>query len=386
MYKYNLIVDNKSLIEFCNRLYDVSYITVDTEFVRERTYWPQLCLVQVAGPNEVQAIDPLAPGINLTPLYDLMANDRILKVFHSARQDIEIFFHHTGGNIPTPLFDTQVAAMVCGFNHTVSYETLVSQLINVKIDKSLRLTNWLARPLTDRQLNYALADVIHLRPVYEELKKRLDQNCRSNWLCDEMTKLTDPKTYLCIPDDAWLKLKSRSLNSRNLIILKEVTAWRERTAQEKNIPRQHVLRDEMIIRIANCIPNSIKEFERISCDFATKQILLKIVVCALNTPESTWPQPTKHNDLPSDLIIDLLKILLKLKCDQYDVAPVLIASSKDLEAIAIDGENAKVPALHDDWRRSIFGEDALCFKRGEIGITMNKNELQIINFKRLDNV
>ena len=225
-----LIADTESLAAFCARLKTAPYITVDTEFMREKTYWPQLCLVQVAGPEEAFAIDPLAPGIDLAPLFALMQDPAILKVFHAARQDVEIFTHLTGA-VPTPLFDTQVAAMVCGFGDSVSYETLATQLARARIDKSLRFTDWSARPLTDRQLQYALSDVTHLRPVYEKLQKRLNRDGRAAWLGEEMALLTDPATYRVEPEEAWRRLKPRTTSPRFLMVLKELAAWREREAQ-----------------------------------------------------------------------------------------------------------------------------------------------------------
>ncbi len=374
----SLIADTASLAAFCQRLQGVPYITVDTEFVREKTYWPQLCLVQVAGPNEAWAIDPLAPDMDLTPLYDLMADRSILKVFHAARQDVEIF-HHQAGAIPAPLFDTQVAAMVCGFGDSVSYETLAAQLAHVKIDKSLRFTDWALRPLSDRQLHYALSDVTHLRLAYEKLRKRLDRDGRSDWLGEEMAVLTDPKTYCVEPGESWRRLKPRSSSPRFLMVLKELAAWREREAQERDLPRQRVLRDEALMEIAAHAPTTVEELSRtrgLSKGLAEGRqgtALLEAVAQALATPESAWPEPAERNDLPRGLgpVVDLLKVMLKLKCDQHDVAQKLVASSADIEAIAAD-DNAEVAALHG-WRRTIFGEDALRLKHGRIGVALAKD-------------
>jgi ribonuclease D len=374
----SLIADTASLAAFCHRLQGVPYITVDTEFVREKTYWPQLCLVQVAGPDEAWAIDPLAPDMDLTPLYELMADTKILKVFHAARQDVEIF-HHQSGAIPTPLFDTQVAAMVCGFGDSVSYETLAAQLAHVRIDKSLRFTDWAQRPLTDRQLHYALSDVTHLRPAYEKLQKRLDRDGRSEWLVEEMAILTDPKTYCVEPDESWRRLKPRSSSPRFLMVLKELSAWREREAQERDLPRQRVIRDEALMEIAAHAPTSIEELSRtrgMSKGLAEGRYgsaLLEAVAQALATPESLWPEPAERNDLPRGLgpVVDLLKVLLKLKCDHYDVAQKLVASSADLEAIAAD-DQAQVAALQG-WRRGIFGDDALRLKHGSVGLALAEN-------------
>ena len=373
-----LIADTASLAAFCERLADTPYITVDTEFMREKTYWPQLCLVQVAGPDEAQAIDPMAPGIDLAPLFALMIDPTVLKVFHAARQDIEIF-HHLAGAIPQPLFDTQVAAMVCGFGDSASYETLALQLARARIDKSLRFTDWTLRPLSERQLQYALADVTHLRPVYEKLQRRLDHDGRSEWLAEEMAVLADPRTYLVPPEEAWRRLKPRSSNPRFLAILRELAAWREREAQDRDVPRQRVVRDEALTEIAAHAPTTVDELSRtrgLSRGTAEGRLgtaLLEAVARAVASPDSTWPKAPERIDLPRSLspVVDLLKVLLKLKSDQHDVAQRLIASSQDIDAIASDDE-APVPALHG-WRRIIFGEDALRLKHGQIGLALAEN-------------
>jgi ribonuclease D len=373
-----LIADTASLAAFCRRLQDAPYITVDTEFMREKTYWPQLCLVQVASAEEAQAIDPLAPGIDLSPLFELLANPKVLKVFHAARQDVEIFLHLSGA-IPAPLFDTQVAAMVCGFGDAVSYETLAAQLARARIDKTLRFTDWAQRPLTDRQLHYALSDVTHLRLAYEKLQKRLDRDGRSEWLAEEMALLAQPSTYLVEPAEAWRRLKPRSSSPRFLMVLKELAAWREREAQERDVPRQRIIRDEALIEIAAHAPLAVDDLARTrglskgAAEGRQGAALLEAVRRALATPESDWPVPAERNELPRGLgpVVDLLKVLLKLKCDEHEVAQKLIACTSDLEYIAAD-DNAEVPALHG-WRRTIFGEDALRLKHGRIGLALAKD-------------
>lgn len=369
------ISDTTGLAAFCARLKGEPYITVDTEFMRERTYWPQLCLVQIAGAEEAWAIDPLAPGIDLSPLFELMADESVLKVFHAARQDVEIFLHLTG-SIPRPLFDTQVAAMVCGFGDSVSYETLATQLARARIDKSLRFTDWAARPLSERQLGYALSDVTHLRLVYEKLKKRLDHDGRAAWLVEEMTLLADPHTYLVEPDEAWRRLKPRSSSGRFLAVLKELAAWREREAQERNLPRQRVIRDESLMEIAAQAPTTGDGLARTRglskgvAEGRHGQMILEAVNRALATPESLWPAPPERHDAPRGLgpVVDLLKVLLKLKADQHDVAQRLIASGSDIEHIAAD-DACDVPALQG-WRRTLFGEDALRLKHGDIALAL----------------
>ncbi|MBF0373283.1 MAG: ribonuclease D [Alphaproteobacteria bacterium] len=370
-----LITDSAELAALCTRLSTASFITVDTEFMREKTYWPQLCLVQVAGPDEAVAVDPLAEGMDLAPLFELLANPAVLKVFHAARQDIEIF-HHLSGKIPAPLFDTQVAAMVCGFGDAVGYETLAAQLARARIDKSLRFTDWMQRPLTDRQLHYALSDVTHLRVAYEKLRRRLDRNGRLSWLDEEMAQLTDPVTYDGDPEDSWRRLKPRSSSPRFLAILRELAAWREREAREKDLPRQRLVRDEALMEIAASAPTTVDDLARTrgmsrgTAEGRFGQAMLAAVTRAQALPEEQCPTPPERVDLPRGMgpVVDLLKVLLKLKCDEHDVASKLVASSSDIDAIAADDE-APVPALHG-WRRQVFGEDALRLKHGRIGLAL----------------
>jgi ribonuclease D len=370
-----LITDTATLAAFCQRLSRAEFVTVDTEFMREKTYWPQLCLVQLGGPDEAAAIDPMAAGIDLAPLFELMGDKAVLKVFHAARQDIEIFLH-LSGKVPEPLFDTQVAAMVCGFGDSVSYETLASQLARARIDKSMRFTDWSRRPLTEKQLHYALSDVTHLRLAFERLRHRLERDGRAEWVAEEMAQLADPKTYIVEPEEAWRRLKSRSNSPRFLMVLKELAAWREREAREKDLPRQRLLKDDSLMEIAAQAPTSVDELahtrglSRNAAEGKLGAALLAAVGRALSTPEAEWPQPVERTELPRGLgpVVDLLKVLLKLKGDEHDVAQRLIASSSDLEWIAAD-DNADVPALHG-WRRGLFGEDALKLKHGQLGLAL----------------
>jgi len=374
----SIISDTASLAALCARLKDAAFVTVDTEFMREKTYWPQLCLVQLAGPEEAWAVDPLADGIDLAPLFELMADPNVLKVFHAARQDVEIFLH-LSGKVPTPLFDTQVAAMVCGFGDAVSYETLASQLARARIDKSLRFTDWAARPLTEKQLHYALSDVTHLRPVYEKLKRRLDRDGRGEWLAEEMAILAQPGTYIVEPSEAWKRLKPRTSSCRFLMVLKELAAWREREAQDRDLPRQRILKDDSLMEIAAHAPTSSDELARTrglskgAAEGRHGQMILDAINRALATPEAEWPKPPERFEVPRGLgpVVDLLKVLLKLKSDQHDVAQRLIASSTEIDQIAAD-DNADVPALQG-WRRTIFGEDALRLKHGKIALALAEN-------------
>lgn len=368
-----MIADTAELAAFCQRLSSAPYITVDTEFMREKTYYPQLCLVQLAGPDEARAVDPLAPGMDLAPLFELMANPNVLKVFHAARQDVEIFLHLSGA-VPAPLFDTQVAAMVCGFGDSVGYETLASQLAKARIDKSQRFTDWALRPLTEKQIQYALADVTHLRVAYEKLVRKLERNGRLDWLVDEMAELASPDTYRTDPENAWKRLKPRSSSPKFLAVLKELAAWREREAQERDIPRQRMLRDETLMEIAAHHPANVDELARTRgmgkgmVEGRMGTALLDAVKRGLALPDDQIPKPPERVELPRGLgpVVDLLKVLLKMKCDAHGVASKLVANSADIEAIAAD-DHAEIPALHG-WRRDLFGEDALALKHGRLAL------------------
>ena len=378
-----LITDQQDLESLCARLSAEPYVTVDTEFMREKTYWPVLCVVQLGGAKEAAAVDALAATIDLKPVYDLMADATVLKVFHAARQDLEIFFHQ-GGSVPAPIFDTQVASMVCGFGDAASYETLVQKLAKGKLDKSARFTDWSARPLTQRQIDYALADVTHLRKIYEKLKARLERNGRENWLQAEMAVLCAPGTYRMEPVEAWRRLKVRTRSPRFLAILREVAAWREREAQERNVPRNRITRDESLMEIAAHAPVTEKALERtrgISSGFGASragQALLKAVKRGVSVPEDQAPTLPAKDPPPKGLgpVIELLKVLLKMRCDASDVAQKLVASSADLEAIAANDE-ADVPALKG-WRHELFGADALALKHGEIALTVDGKRLRVV--------
>lgn len=359
------------------------YITVDTEFLRDKTYYPQLCLVQLGGKDRAVAVDPLAEGIDLGPLYELMADPAVLKVFHAARQDLEIFVLATG-TVPAPLFDTQIAAMVCGFGDQASYETLASRLAKATIDKSSRFTDWSARPLTERQVAYALSDVTHLRVVYEKLAKRLERSGRASWLEDELAILRDTATYRVEPENAWLRLKPRSTNPRFLKALRELAAWREVEAQKRNLPRTRMLKDEALLEVAAMLPQSPGDLSRARAltkgivEGSVGEQLVDAVRRGLALPDSILPPLVEKEDSPSGRgpLIELLKVLLKLVCEKHEVAQKLVASSADLEAIAGDSA-ADVPAL-SGWRREIFGNDALALKSGRLALTAEGNAIRIV--------
>lgn len=378
-----LIADSRELAAFCERQAHAEFIAIDTEFMRDTTYWPLLCVVQIAGPDEAAAIDMLAGGLDPAPLFALLTNAQLLKVFHSARQDMEIFFHLLG-RLPGPIFDSQVAAMVCGFGDSVAYQTLARRLAGARIDKSSRFADWSHRPLTRRQIDYALADVTHLRPIYEKLRKKLEHNGREAWLSEEMAVLTDPDTYRLDPARAWRRLKPRSTDLTFLAVLQALAAWREREAQRRDTPRNRVIRDEQLLDIAAHRPDTAEQLARtrgLRQDFArgrVGQAILAAVAEGLAVPEGAGPKPVARPESNVDAgpLVELLKVLLKLKCQEHHVAQKLVANAADLEMIALD-DKAPVPAL-SGWRREVFGEAALALKRGELALSADGNEIALI--------
>jgi ribonuclease D len=378
-----LIDNSEALAAFCRRQAGAGYVTVDTEFMRDKTYWPQLCLVQIAGPDEAAAIDPLAPGIDLSALFGLMADSRLLKVFHAARQDIEIFVNLTGA-VPAPLFDTQVAAMVCGFGDAVSYETLASRLAGARIDKSSRFTDWSNRPLTERQLQYSLMDVVPLRVAYEKLAARLEKSGRSSWLAEEMGALTDLATYRQDPAESWRRFRLRSNNRKLLALVQALAAWREIAAQQRNLPRNRVLRDESVLEIAAHAPTTVAELARtrgLGRNLAEGKLgaeILAAVARVLATPERDYPDPPPQHEPARGIapLVDLLRVLLKLRSEEHGVAQKLVADTEDLERIA--GEDGPpVRALHG-WRAEMFGKDALDLKHGRIALTASGKQVKLV--------
>ncbi len=379
----DLIDDDETLASFCAQMSGSSYITVDTEFIRDRTYWPRLCLVQVANHDLARAIDPLAAGLNLGPLAELLANPKIIKVFHAARQDVEIFVQQNGV-VPTPMFDTQIAAMVCGFGDSVGYDRLVEKLAGARIDKGSRFTDWSRRPLSGKQIGYALDDVTHLIKVYEALCGQLEQSNRAHWLEEEMAVLTNTATYQQIPGDAWRRLKLRSRNSRYLGVAKEIAAWREREAQRRDMPRGHILKDEAIQELAAEMPETVETLARLRAvskglaEGPAGQEILAAIQSGQNLPAGELPEPAAQVVLPRGLgpLISLLKVLLKTKCEAHDVAQKLVATVADLERIAID-DKADVAALQG-WRNEIFGTDALDLKHGRLAMTAKGKRVELI--------
>jgi ribonuclease D len=381
-----VITKTDALAGFCRRQQGASFVAVDTEFMRERTYWPILCLVQIAGPQEAAAIDPLAAGIDLSPLLALMADPGILKVFHAARQDIEIFFN-LSGTVPVPLFDTQIAAMVCGFGDAASYETLVSKLARASLDKSSRFTDWSHRPLTERQIRYALADVVHLRTVYEKLQQQLASNGRAAWFAEEMAELSNPDAYRSDPSEAWRRFRLRGrIDARFFGVLRELAAWRETAARQRNLPRGRIMRDEAVLEIAAHAPKSIEALARtrsLGKGVAEGKLggeILEAVQRGLTATAAAGlalPAAERAESLPGrGPLIELLRVLLKQRCDDHQVAQKLLASAEDLEAIAAD-DAAPVKAL-SGWRREIFGNDALALKHGRLALTVRRNRIHLV--------
>ena len=379
-----LITTTESLASLCSSLSAESFITVDTEFMRESTYWPDLCLIQVAGETLNGLIDPMANGIDLQPFFELMNDANVLKVFHAARQDIEIMVHRAG-IVPHPVFDTQIAAMVCGFGDQIGYEAIVRRMAKAQIDKSSRFTDWSRRPLTEKQLVYALADVTHLRVVYEGLKKELDKNGREHWLTEEMEILTNPATYRTEPEDAWKRIKVRLRSKKQLGVLVQLAAWREREARDKNVPRSRVLKDDALAEVAVQMPHTreaLNQLRALPKGMSTSRIgdgILKAVKEGLDIDPKSLPQPEDGRDDMSEATqaaAEVLKLALKVVCEQQGIAPKLVASSSDIEAVAESGE-ADVQMMHG-WRRELFGDLALAIKRGEAVIGFERGRVRVL--------
>ena len=382
----NIIKTTSELSQFCDYAYNFDYITVDTEFLRERTYYPKLCLIQIAIPgdqeNSAVLIDPLEGNLDLSPLYKIFLDSNIVKVFHAARQDLEIFFHDKN-IIPSPLFDTQLAAMVCGFGEQVGYETLVRSICKVNLDKSSRFTDWSLRPLSNNQQQYALADVTHLRQIYEYLKEQLKRNGRETWLEEELNILKNPETYITRPNEAWRRIKSRSKSSKFLGIVARLAEFRETYAQKNNIPRNRVLKDDALMELASLKPKSFDDLNRsrLLLRDARKGKIAKGILDSVKAAEDLkFEQVNYATKVPKSLngnsaLSDLLRVLLKAKSEELGVAAKLIANSSDLDSIA-SGERT-VPAL-SGWRHQIFGREALELCDGKVGLVLQGKNITTI--------
>ncbi|MGX9354024.1 ribonuclease D [Roseobacteraceae bacterium S113] len=383
------IKTTEDLAAFCQEAQNHPYVTVDTEFLRERTYFAKLCLVQLAmpGPDDSTAVlvDPLAEGLSLEPLYTLFRDENVVKVFHAARQDLEIFFVDAGV-IPSPLFDTQVAAMVCGYGEQVGYERLVRSIAKTSLDKSSRFTDWGRRPLSDAQQRYALADVTHLRKIYESLAAELERTGRARWVREEVQVLTNPDTYVVAPEDAWKRVKTRTSSGRFLAIVRELAKFREAYAQERDVPRNRVFKDEALVELASTKPANPQELgrSRLLQREARKGVIAEGILAAVqagvNCAPEDMPKPDRSRDKlqVNPALADLLRVLLKAKTETFGVASKLIAPSADLDAMAAGMRD--VPAL-TGWRREVFGEDALRLCDGEIALTAKGSSVQVIEVK-----
>jgi ribonuclease D len=377
----DLITGTEALAALCDRLRTESFVTVDTEFMRERTYWPELCVVQLAGASEVAVVDALAPGLDLAPLGGLLADEGITKVFHAARQDVEIFLLKFGV-VPTPLYDTQIAAMVAGFGDQVSYDGLARALAGAQIDKAHRFSDWAARPLSPAQVAYAAADVTHLRRIYAGLTERLERDGRTGWVAEEMAELADPATYRADPETQWEKLRPRTHNRRFLGLLRAACAWREREAQRVNIPRGRLAKDETLLEIAATAPTTPAELVRargITEGFAKGKSgasLLAALEAARALPESALPEVPRERGAaaPSPALVALLKVLLAAQSEAHHVAPKLLASAEEIERLAA-GER-DLPVLHG-WRREVFGEAALALKEGRVALGVDGRRVKV---------
>lgn len=378
----DLITTTDDLAQACARLGNSPYVTVDTEFLRESTYFPQLCVLQLASPDEAVVVDALADGLDLKPFFDLMANENVMKVFHAARQDIEIVWHRAG-LIPHPIFDTQVAAMVLGYGDSISYDQLVLRITGDTIDKSNRFTDWTRRPLSKAQIDYAVSDVTHLRDVYRRLSADLEKRGRSEWLREEMDILTSPETYRMDPENAWQRLRTRVRKPKELAVLIEIAAWREREAKARDVPRGRILKDEVVADIAVQAPTTIerlsalrslpKGFERSKWG----QDIPDLVKKALARDPRTLPVIERAKPAANGAaVVELLKVLLRMTSERHAVASKVIATVDDLEKIAAD-DRADVPALKG-WRRELFGEKALALKAGRLALAIEKGRVTAI--------
>ncbi len=381
------ITTTAALAAFCNELKGQPFIAVDTEFMRETTYWPKLCLIQVASPDTEACIDPLADDIDLSPLLDILRDPAVLKVFHAARQDVEIFNNLNA--MPTPLFDTQVAGMAAGFGEQIAYDALVRQMLKIELDKSSRFTDWARRPLSEAQLTYAVADVTHLATLFPILRERLEKAGRLAWVEEEMKALNDPAAYDVDPEKAWRRLRPRKTAAKYLAVFKAVAAWRERTAQTRDQPRGRILKDEAIDELATQAPTSLEGLNTLRSvpkGFGGSKFgpdLLAAIKAALADPEGYAPVLDKAGPPPpasAGAVVELLKVLLKARAEEAGVASKLIATVSDLEKIAADDE-ANTPALNG-WRREAFGLDALKIKRGELALVLDGARVRVVEVRR----
>jgi ribonuclease D len=383
--RMSLIANSEELAAVCGRLALHPFVTVDTEFLRETTFWPKVCVIQLASADEAFAIDALAEGLDLAPFFALMANPDVVKVFHAARQDIEIMWK-LATMIPAPLFDTQVAAMVCGYGDQVSYGDLVNQVCKVSLDKSSRFTDWSRRPLSDAQVEYAIADVTWLRDIYRYLRAKLEKSGRIDWLADEMSTLTSASTYEQKPENAWERLKGRARKPRDLAVLMEIAGWREHEAQTRDVPRSRVLKDDVLVEIALAVPRdaaalgNLRAFPRgMEKSRAGAEILAAVERGLARDPKLLPKLERDRRPQRDSATVELLKVLLRQVAEKHGVAAKMIATVDDLEAIAASDE-AEVAAL-SGWRRELFGDKALLLKRGRLALTVEKSRVITLEWR-----
>ena len=381
----NLIATTHDLTELCHRLAAHPYITVDTEFLRETTFWPQLCVVQLASEDEAAAVDALAPGLDLSPLFALMADPNVVKVFHAARQDVEIFWN-LAKMVPMPLFDTQVAAMVCGFGDQISYSDLVQTVTKVSLDKSSRFTDWSRRPLSEAQIVYAIADVTYLRDIYKFMLAKLEASSRLGWLADEMGTLTAIATYEQHPDRAWERFRNRARKPRDLAVLMELAGWREAEAQGRDVPRSRVLKDDIMIEVALAAPKTAEALGELRAfpkgmerSKAGGEILAAIERGLARDPKTLPKIDRERRSAGGGSTVELLKVLLRQVSETHGVAAKMIATVEDLEAIALD-DKADVGALNG-WRRDLFGKKALELKHGRLALTLERGRVVTLEWQ-----
>jgi len=376
-----LITNQNELDQFCSKIKTCEFITIDTEFLREKTYYPKLCLIQIGTPEgDAVAIDPLEGNLDISPVYDLLLDKNILKIIHAGRQDLEIFFKLTG-KVVHPFFDTQIAAMVCGYGDSVGYESLVRNITGATLDKSVQFTNWAIRPLSKKQLDYALGDVTHLVQIYIHLAAELEKRGRISWVYQEEGVLSDPATYENHPENAWKRIKVKSPKPKTLAILRELAKWREKKAQERDIPRPWIIRDDTLADMAAQAPKTtdqLKKIRNMSADAAkghTGELLLDLIKKALESDKKTWPKIEKKIQLPrnASATLDILRMLLKIQSTHHDVASKLIASKEDLEALASQDE-PDIPAMHG-WRFEVFGQYARALKEGRLAIGLKDGKI-----------
>ena len=379
----DVITTTEDLDAFCGALKQKTFVAVDTEFMREKTYWPILCLVQAAAEGLEAIIDPLAPDLDLGPFLEVLADKNVVKVFHAARQDVEIFYRLMGA-APAPLFDTQVAAMACGYGDQIGYEPLMRNLLDAQIDKGSRFTDWARRPLSDKQLSYALSDVTYLRDAYPLLLQRLDRTDRHHWVAEEMDALIDPALYHTEPVDAWRRLKLRSVRRQEIGPLMKLAEWRETEAQSRDMPRGRILKDEALFELARMRPTTASDLARArSISNGTERsrqgkAILDAVAAGQAIAKEDLPNikdESRKQPPPAD-VVDLLRVLLKRQCETYDVAPRLIANASDLEALALNPK-ADIPALRG-WRREVFGDQATALMEGRLAMRLVNNKLEVV--------